>query len=151
MMQGRWKLLSFVKKKNNLDGNMAMRVAFGICGPGLSFFFSPALMSLCHPWWWMDQIPLLTSLHQFEVYRSLMTAYLRIWHDARRPALLNSGTFHKKFCLVWDDVVWFVILYFPNNVEKTLCFLLLTLSWGFCTIFVTKAELTCLLNGNVMA
>ena len=121
----------------------------GICGRLLvvSLVFVPVVPPLV-----MDgQIPLLTSLHQFEVYRSLMTAYLRIWHDARRPALLNSGTFHKKFCLVWDDVVWFVILYFPNNVEKTLCFLLLTLSWGFCTFFVTKAELTCLLNGNVMA
>ena len=47
MMQGRRKLLSFVKKKNNLDGIMAlaMRVAFGICGPGLSFFSSP--LCLC--------------------------------------------------------------------------------------------------------
>ena len=45
MMLGWRKLLSFVKKKNNLDGNMAMRVAFGICGPGLSFFSSP--LCLC--------------------------------------------------------------------------------------------------------
>ena len=47
MMLGWRKLLSFVKKKNNLDGIMAlaMRVAFGICGPGLSFFSSP--LCLC--------------------------------------------------------------------------------------------------------
>ena len=103
MMLGWRKLLSFVKKKNNLDGFGYEGGIWHMWSRLVVFLFS--LMSLCHPWWWMDQIPLLTSLHQFEVYRSLMTAYLRIWHDdaRREPAShQNSGTFQKKFC----SVIW---------------------------------------------